>query len=45
MPGLNATHEAGRRSWVESANDETTDFPLQNLPHGVFSRGGGPRRA
>jgi fumarylacetoacetase len=44
MPGLNTTHEAGRRSWVESANDRATDFPLQNLPHGVFSRAGGARR-
>jgi fumarylacetoacetase len=26
------------RSWVESANDGTTDFPIQNLPFGVFSR-------
>lgn len=25
------------RSWVESANDETTDFPLANLPFGVFA--------
>jgi fumarylacetoacetase len=24
-------------SWVESANDSITDFPLQNLPFGVFS--------
>ncbi len=24
-------------SWVESANDRGTDFPLQNLPFGVFS--------
>lgn len=27
-----------RRSWVESANGHT-DFPLQNLPLGVFSHG------
>jgi fumarylacetoacetase len=25
------------RSWVESANDEATDFPLANLPFGVFA--------
>lgn len=24
-------------SWVESANSDTTDFPLNNLPYGVFS--------
>ena len=27
------------RSWVESANTPTTDFPLMNLPCGVFSTG------
>jgi fumarylacetoacetase len=26
------------RSWVTSANDPRTDFPIQNLPFGVFSR-------
>ncbi|RXU26048.1 fumarylacetoacetase, partial [Pseudomonas syringae] len=32
-----------RRSWVESANRHA-DFPLQNLPLGVFSHGQtGPR--
>jgi fumarylacetoacetase len=32
----NATHDPGLRSWVESANDPLTDFPIQNLPFGVF---------
>jgi fumarylacetoacetase len=27
------------RSWVESANTPDTDFPLNNLPYGVFSIG------
>ncbi|MEM7472256.1 MAG: fumarylacetoacetase [Pseudomonadota bacterium] len=27
------------RSWVESANTDATDFPLNNLPYGVFSTG------
>lgn len=27
-------------SWVETANSNTTDFPLQNLPFGVFSTRG-----
>lgn len=27
------------KSWVESANAATTDFPLNNLPCGVFSTG------
>ena len=29
-----------KRSWVESANDPQSDFPLNNLPCGVFSHGG-----
>ena len=33
---LNPTHDPHRRSWVESANDGAADFPLQNLPYGVF---------
>jgi fumarylacetoacetase len=40
------THHADLRSWVESANDPATDFPIQNLPFGVFKRRGsgeGPR--
>lgn len=36
MPNLNATHDPDRRSWVESANDPKSDFPIQNLPFGVF---------
>ncbi len=28
------------RSWVESANDPQGNFPLNNLPYGVFSKGG-----
>jgi fumarylacetoacetase len=37
---LNETHDAGLRSWVSSANVAGTDFPLQNLPIGVFRRRG-----
>ena len=33
---LNETHRADLRSWVESAHDVGTDFPVQNLPLGVF---------
>lgn len=33
------THEPGRTSWVQSANDGDTDFPLQNLPLGVAGNG------
>lgn len=28
---VNATHDPGLKSWVESANDPATDFPIQNL--------------
>jgi fumarylacetoacetase len=38
--GLDGTHEVSLRSWVESANDGASDFPVQNLPLGVFRRGG-----
>ncbi|MBL8961532.1 MAG: fumarylacetoacetase [Gemmatimonadetes bacterium] len=37
---INPTHDPARRSWVESANTDATDFPIQNLPLGVFSRAG-----
>jgi fumarylacetoacetase len=33
---LNETHDPKARSWVTSANDGRTDFPIQNLPLGVF---------
>jgi fumarylacetoacetase len=36
---LNETHDAARRSFVESANSPGTDFPIQNLPFGVFRLG------
>lgn len=37
---MNSTHDPQLRSWVASANDGATDFPIQNLPHGVFRRPG-----
>lgn len=37
---LNATHDAGLQSWIESANHPQTDFPPQNLPYCVFQREG-----
>lgn len=38
----NLTHDQDRKSWVESANDPATDFPIQNLPYGLFRwRGSG----
>jgi fumarylacetoacetase len=36
---LNETHDAKRTSWVTSANGHA-DFPIQNLPLGVFSING-----
>lgn len=33
---IDFTHDTQRRSWVESANDPNTEFPLQNLPLGSF---------
>src|SRR3954452_23980093 len=40
MLHLDETHDPKRRSWVTSANDHP-DFPIQNLPLGVFSPPGG----
>jgi fumarylacetoacetase len=41
---LNDTHDPNHRSWVDSANEAGCDFPIQNLPHGVFSAEGGKLR-
>jgi fumarylacetoacetase len=38
---LNHTHDAGRKSWLASANVPGCDFPVQNLPFAVFRRAGG----
>jgi fumarylacetoacetase len=35
---LNETHNPDALSWVPSANAPDTDFPIQNLPFGVFRR-------
>jgi fumarylacetoacetase len=40
MPSLNDTHDPALESWVESAQRADTDFPIQNLPFGVFRRRG-----
>ena len=37
---LNETHDVNLRSWVASANQPESDFPIQNLPFGVFRRAG-----
>ncbi|KHK90578.1 fumarylacetoacetase [Novosphingobium malaysiense] len=36
---IDETHDPARESWVESANGHA-DFPIQNLPLGIFSRNG-----
>jgi fumarylacetoacetase len=36
---LDETHAVDLRSWVESAQAPDTDFPIQNLPLGVFDGG------
>ncbi len=44
MADLNETHDPTRRSWVEAANAPDCEFPIQNLPFGVFqSPGRAPR--
>jgi fumarylacetoacetase len=40
MPSLNVTHDPRLGSWVETANAPGSDFPIQNLPYGVFSTAG-----
>jgi fumarylacetoacetase len=37
---LNETHEPQLHSWVASAKSVDGDFPIQNLPFGVFHRAG-----
>ena len=40
MPyAIDETHDPNLESWVESANDPATDFPIQNLPL-VYAMGG-----
>src|SRR3954451_13676730 len=41
---LDRTHDPNLRSWVTSANGHP-EFPIQNLPLGVFSAGGAGHRA
>ena len=36
MPSIDATHDRARTSWVRGA-DGHADFPVQNLPYGIFS--------
>jgi fumarylacetoacetase len=43
MAQLDHTHDPKLESWVVSANGHS-DFPIQNLPLGIFSPGGGAPR-
>src|SRR5437867_11557244 len=38
VPILDETHDPDLKSWVESANAPGCDFPVQNLPFGIFRR-------
>ncbi|MDC8783583.1 fumarylacetoacetase [Roseateles koreensis] len=40
MSLIDHTHQADAQSWVTSANAPDTDFPIQNLPYGLFRRTG-----
>src|ERR1700744_3681082 len=40
MRQIDSTHDPALKSWVASANSAATDFPLQNLPFGIFRRSG-----
>jgi fumarylacetoacetase len=44
LRSIDATHDPKLRSWVESANQPDVDFPIQNLPFGVFAAHGGRPR-
>jgi fumarylacetoacetase len=37
---LNETHGLTLKSWVDSANQTNSDFPIQNLPFAIFRRTG-----
>ena len=38
MTTLNDTHDPKLTSWVASANEHDSEFPVQNLPMGVFRK-------
>ena len=42
LPAIDETHDAALQSWVMSANGHP-QFPIQNLPLGVFDAGRGAR--
>jgi len=44
IPRPDQTHDPARRAWLDTANADGTDFPVQNLPFGVMARVGGEAR-
>jgi fumarylacetoacetase len=42
---IDRTHDPELKSWVESANEPETDFPIQNLPYATFRRAKGGQTA
>lgn len=38
--GIDETHGLGLKSWLPAANSPGIDFPIQNLPFGIFRRKG-----
>ncbi len=43
MIQIDHSHDPALNSWVASANQPSSDFPIQNLPYCVFQVGDGPR--
>ena len=43
-PDWRATLDPARKSWLDTANDSACDFPIQNLPFGIFSDAKQPAR-
>jgi fumarylacetoacetase len=41
---INETHDPNLKSWIESANQSDTDFPIQNLPFCLFYHPEGDKR-
>jgi len=39
---LDVTRDPQRKSWISAANHASCDFPLQNLPFGIFSHAENP---
>lgn len=43
IDSMDATHDPNLKSWIESANREDSDFPIQNLPYASFRKRGEER--